>query len=393
MATNWQGILPPLYPQGYGRLIRLSGSDDSGAISNREIGHATWKEDAMREADPDYQRLKHEEWVDVQKQRILEEQQAQIRKQEEAKQAARREREALMREVFDSKYVDDSLRKDTDIAQSLAERHQKAALEALKRGNVGLANEFFDASAKYQQTADMHATRVENVAAKKKDEAREALSSAMAGGGDKVSWEYVKPQLAKAGIEIPPQFQAWSEGTKRWAEDQVRMSAAGRAEDTLALREQAATAKAEAEKKKLEIDQLKMNEKARKEALDRDMPFLSRAPKTKEEIGALSGNTSYAQLEDEDRRRVVRDLPAIRMWYRTAGGAETAADAMAMADKDVLSRISNGRYSPWTGGNAQTPAQAGGVPDMATWLTAAKKSNPNASEEDLKKYYTNKYGK
>lgn len=346
MATDWRGVLKSVEEnrRDYApKYFRASG-DDSG-----DIGHASWKNEELQqqyqENNPQYlQAMAQQQYYEDQI-RLKQEAIDQAKRKQEKEDYETWQRNQLLNSVADSRYQDKLASGEISSSQMLSDQAKRAAAEAQRRGLSGYANDFLSIASKYEQQAQQYRARQETLNDKKLDDVRETLRTV----NDPVSWAYAKPELAKVGIDVPQQFQSWGPDTAKWVDMQARMSKSVQAAQRLDNSERTIADTEKYRQDKLLADQQKAQQKRIDEAFKQQLITANRPLSGQGLEGTMAsfqGDEGYKGLEVSDQVAAAQELPAVTQYYITQG--YDGATAKTKAREDILGRIQEGKFTPFT---------------------------------------------
>jgi hypothetical protein len=312
--------------------------------------------------------------------RLEEEKRALAQREKEKAEDAARERKQIETSVANQRFKEGKITAEKGSAESLAEQARASAMEALKRGQVSYANDFFEQAAKYEQQSLTYKAQERTLQDKKAQDAQELLGTV----SDPVSWALAKPKLAEAGINVPAQFSSWSPDTKKWIEVQYGQTKAGIETGKLENRNEALRASIEAKNAKLEADKAKAEQKKANEALSREIRNVEKVPtgKALEDLTyRLSGDEKYDSLDAKMQDTVAIEYNLLTKMILKKNPGMTAIDAEAQAKQDILSRIDeDGNFTPFSMGTTTPTRELSPQDEQALAWANKNKNDPRAKQ-------------
>ena len=106
------------------------------------------------------------------------------------------------------------------------------------------------------------------------------------------------------------------------------------------------------------------------------------------EVAGLNQIPEFDDLDKGAKLQAARDVYSLATAYLADGTAENQAVAMARAREEIRKRI-DAETGTYKGFNAEAKFQ---IPSKSEWMAKANQSNPNATDEQLRAFYEQKYG-
>jgi hypothetical protein len=201
-------------------------------------------------------------------------------------------------------------------------------------------------------------------------------------------------ELAKVGVVVPDKYRVWNPETKDWFARRAVASTNALKAIELDLRGKQVDINDRAQKS-MEADRLEkqriadMRETRLRSKVDSSTGKVKPLSEkdTAVEIAALNTmSEDFKGLPAGDRIRAAGNVWTLAADYLRQGQADTMTDAIELARQTVLGSIVDGKYVTPKAGTKT------GSPSMTEWMTKAKQANPGASEQELKDFYSKKYG-